>query len=97
MYLVNALMSLVRVVFSSPAGMPETIGVADPMTVLGIIVMLFEDSAMKAPALNACALPGAMSVVKWLPATPSYADIELMMFSMLAPDPPLVLIISMKL
>jgi hypothetical protein len=35
MYAVKALMSFVRVVFSSPVGMPLTMGVADPMTVPG--------------------------------------------------------------
>ena len=45
-YCVNALISLVRVVFSSPVGIPLTIGVAEPMTVPGIIKMNFDDSAM---------------------------------------------------
>jgi hypothetical protein len=62
--LVNAWISLVSVVFSSPVGIPETIGVADPMTVPGTITMLHDDSAMYDPALKAWALLGAMRVVK---------------------------------
>ena len=62
----NALISFVRVVFSSPVGIPLTIGVADPITVPGIITMNFDDSAMYAPALNAWALLGAIRVVKLL-------------------------------
>ena len=46
-------MSFVRVVFSSPVGMPLTIGVADPMTVPGTMKIELDDSAMYAPALEA--------------------------------------------
>ena len=66
MYAVKALMSFVRVVFSSPVGMPLTIGVADPMTVPGTMKIELDASAMYAPALNACALVGATRVVKLL-------------------------------
>src|SRR6266699_7173063 len=60
-YCVNALISFVRGVFSSPVGIPLTIGVADPITVPGGITMNFDDSAM-----NAWALLGAIRVVKLL-------------------------------
>ena len=39
-------MSFARVVFSSPVGMPLTIGVADPITVPGTMKTELDDSAM---------------------------------------------------
>ncbi len=89
-------MSFVSVVFSSPVGIPLTMGVADPMSVPGTISIFVDDSAMYAPALKACALFGAMRVVKLFPAA-SYSDIAKIMFSMLTPLPPFVLRIRMKL
>src|SRR2546427_4882483 len=90
------LTSLLKVEFSWPAGIPKTIGVAEPMEVPGTIVMFVDASAMYAPALNAWAPNGAISVVKLLPV-PRYLEIAVMMLSMFWPLPPNVLSIRMKL
>src|SRR6058998_2177696 len=83
--------SLLKVEFSWPAGIPKTIGVAEPMEVPGTIVMFVDASAMYAPALN-----GAISVVKLLPV-PRYLEIAVIMLSMFWPLPPNVSNTRMKL
>ena len=71
-------------------------GVAEPIVVPGTIVMFVDASAMYAPALNACAPNGAISVVKLLPA-PRYLEIAVIMLSMFWPLPPNVSNTRMKL
>src|SRR5256886_12810165 len=70
--------SLLKVEFSWPAGIPKTIGVAEPMEVPGTIVMFDDASAMNTPALDACAPNGAISVENLVPL-PRYLELAMLM------------------